>query len=315
MINHLVIYYMRFFLVNIVVFLFCSLTNAQSSDSFQENEETLIQLSKTFLKDSLVQKRLEAEQAFSSLLQTTLTVEQSFKYPFASLENISILYPKDSTFRVFTWQLYVDKEDYRYGGFIQTNTNKVFPLNDVSGEIAPYDLEYDILDPTSWYGAVYFNIHQFDTKDGRKYLLFGFDGFSFFQKRKILEVLHFDEQEQPVFGSPSFAKVEAGYDASTKNRLYLEYSAEVAAKLNFDAHLGMIIKDHLIAMRSPYRGGGMVNIPDGSYEGYALKDGVWTYIEKVFHQVSERPPAPQPILNGKNDKDLFGKSKKKKGKN
>jgi len=296
--------------------LFFSITLvAQDQSPLAAKEATLVPLATTLLSDSLKANRIKAAHAFQTNLEAALKAENSFQYPFESLEAVSILYPSDSTFRIFTWQLYIAKNDYQYGGIIQLNNekNQVFSLVDASAEIATYDLEYDVLGPTDWYGALYFNLHEFDTPKGKQYLLFGFDGFQFFNKRKIAEALYFDEAGQPVFGAPAFAKAETGYEASTKNRLYLEYSAEVAARLNYDPSLDMVIMDNLVSMRSPYKGVGNVSIPDGSYIGYQLKNGVWEYVEKVFNQVSERPPAPRRVLTeGSTQKDLFGKKARRK---
>ena len=308
---------MRILLSFVLFVFFQSVLVGQVATDLPEKEATLIQLSKQFLKDSIKENRIKAAQSFSTTLEEVIAQENSFQYPFSELETISILYPADSTFRIFTWQIYVDKNDYRYGGLIQLNNpkNQYFVLTDQSAEIQPYDMEYEVLSSEDWYGAIYFNLKGFDTPTGKQYLLFGFDGYEFFNKRKVAEVLYFDESGQPTFGAPTFAKVAEGYEASTKNRLYLEYSAEVAARLNYDSNMDMIIMDNLISMRSPYRGVGNVNIPDGSYEGYQLKDGVWVYLEKVFHTVSEEPPAPRRVFDDKNPKDLFGKKAKKRDKN
>lgn len=289
----------------------CSIIAAQEKENFPTLEANLVQLSTQFIKDSLRENRISAAANFKESLQASLQQAGSFDYPFTALERVSILYPADSTFRIFTWQIYVDKNDYRYGGIIQVNTpdNPLFLLDDQSAAIAPYDLEFDILGPSDWYGAIYFNLQAYPTKAGKKYLLFGFDGYEFFNKRKIVEAFYFDESGQPIFGAPAFAKTAEGYEASTKNRLYLEYSAEVAARLNYDPNLEMIILDNLISMRSPYKGAGNVNIPDGSYIGYQLKNGVWEHVEKVFNLVSEKPPAPRKVFNEKNtQKDIFGKA-------
>lgn len=291
---------------------------AQDASALASKETTLVQLSSSLIADDSKTNRIKAEQSFQTSLVEALKIENSFHFPFDGLEAVSILYPSDSTFRIFTWQLYVDKNDYQYGGIIQVNNekNQIFPLKDASNDIETYDLEYDVLGPSDWYGALYFNLHEFDTPKGKQYLLFGFDGFQFFNKRKIAEALYFDEEGVPVFGAPAFAKAEEGYEASTKNRLYLEYSAEVAARLNYDSNLEIVILDNLVTMRSPYKGVGNVNIPDGSYIGYQLKNGVWEYVEKVFNQVSEKPPAPRRVLTeGSSQKDLFGKKARRKKRN
>ena len=290
---------------------------AQEAINFSEKEKALVQLSNQFLKDSIKENRLIAANNFSEELTATLSSKNSFHYLFEQLKTVSILYPSDSTFRIFTWQLYVDKNDYRYGGIIQLNNqkNQLFVLNDESEDIAPYDIEYDVLGPTDWYGSIYFNLLEYNSKEGKKYLLFGFDGYQFFNKRKVVDVLFFDETEQPVFGASTFTKVSEGYEASTKNRLYLEYSAEIAARLNYDTNLDMIILDNLISMKSPYKGAGMVKVSDGSYSGYKLNNGAWEYIDKVFDLVSEVPPAPRRVFGDSNKKDIFGKPAKGKKRN
>ena len=298
----------------LLIFIFVSgFLSAQETD-FPKKEQKLLALSKTFLQDSLRANRFAAEQTFRTELEQTLRSPGSFSYPFKELKAVSVLYPQDSTFRIFTWQLYMDKNEYRYGGIIQKNQpeNKLFLLTDQSDQLATYDIEYEVLGAEDWYGSLYYNIHSFESGEGTRYLLFGFDGYEFFRKRKLVEVLYFDQNDQPVFGAPAFAKTAEGYEATTKNRLYLEYAAEVAARLNYDHQLNMIISDHLISMRSPHRGVGNVSIPDGSYEGYQLQEGTWEYVDKIFHEILEKPPAPSPVLHTRNSRDLFGKATKKK---
>ena len=62
-------------------------------------------------------------------------------------------------------------------------------------------------------------------------------------------------------------------------------------------------------MKSPYRGQGMTNVPDGSYEGYYYEEGLWKYKEKIFAFISETPPQGKSIL-GANRKSLFGGKEK-----
>jgi len=276
--------------------------------SFSEAAEKLAVLSESIIKDSLLTDREAAHKDFEALLTTTLEQPNSFDYPFEEVQAVSIQVPEDNSFRIFTWQLFVDNKTYKYGGLIQKNTPTptLYSLSDQSAELPLYDMEYATLSPEDWYGAIYYNIQEFDSLEQKKYLLFGYDGFEFFNKRKVAEVLSFDEEGVPVFGAPVFSKAVEGYAASTKNRLYLEYDASIAVRLNYDESLGVLIHDHLIQMKGQYRGQGMVNVPDGSYEGYYYKNGVWNYKEKIFDLVSETPPRSKPVL-GTIKKTLFGK--------
>ncbi|MFQ5446351.1 MAG: hypothetical protein ACE5FF_05405 [Saprospiraceae bacterium] len=272
-------------------------------------EDTLGLMSFLVVNDSLPENRFAACKKLITTLVQALKIEDSFHYPFSRLHSVSILYPPDSTFRVFTWQLYVDKENYRYFGAIQMNSPelKLFPLIDRSFEVN--DVEHEILTPEKWYGALYYNIRQFDTAEGRKYLLFGFDGFSFFNKRKLVDVLTIGD-DYATFGAPVFVKQDSTMEQPiVSNRLLMEYSAEASCRMNFDETYDLILFEHLIPMAGNY-GQGMTMVPDGSYEGYRLENGRWHWVEKVFHQTQEEAPRPEPVLDERG-KDIFGKTKKK----
>lgn len=289
-----------------------NLVNVDSTfETIATYEDTLGYLSYLIVNDSLEENRFRAVNKFIPTLVKALKVKNSFDYPFERLKSISIQYPADSTFRVFTWQLYVNENDYRYFGAIQMNDEKLklFPLIDRSFDIE--DIEHQTLQPDQWYGALYYNIREFDTKEGKKYLLFGYDGYQFFTKRKVVEVLSFNDGKA-VFGAPVFVSEDPNNAFLPKSRLALTYSAEASIKVNFDEHLDLLIHDHLIETSSSISSQGPVKLPDGSYEGYQLKDGRWTYVAKIFDHVYENEEATrqQPIFDGKKPrkqkKDIFG---------
>jgi len=280
-------------------------------EEIQILEDTLGYLSYLIVNDSLEENRFRAVNKFIPTLVKALKVKNSFDYPFERIQSISIQYPADSTFRIFTWQLYVDENDYRYYGAIQMNQEdlKLIPLIDRSFEIE--DIEHQTLDPKTWYGALYYNVKEFDTNEGKKYLLFGYDGYSFFTKRKVIEVLSF-KNGQAVFGAPVFVSKDPDHPFLPKSRLEFTYSAEASIKVNFDGHLDLIIGDHLIEEMSSISSQGPVKLPDGSYIGYKLEGGQWNYVAKVFNHVyeTEEDTRQQPIFNDekprKQRKDLFG---------
>ncbi len=272
-------------------------------------EDTLAILSYAIVNDSTPDYRFAACRKMIPMLVQALKTEHSFQYPFERLKTVSIQYPQDSSFRVFTWQLYVDKDEYRYYGAIQMNTPelRLFPLIDRSANVA--DVEQEELSPDEWYGSLYYNIKECKGAQGKYYLLFGFDGFEFFRKRKIVDVLTFKDNK-PTFGAPVFVSREKGKPEQIKKRLFLEYSAASSVRLNYDEALQLLIFDHLIPMAGQYNEG-MVMVPDGSYEGYRFEKGVWKYESMVLHEIIEEAPRPYPVLDER-EKDLFGG---KKGKN
>ncbi len=268
-------------------------------------EDTMALMGYAVINDSIQEHRFGTCKKLITTLKTALQFENSFNYPFEKVKSVSIQYPQDSTFRIFTWQLYVDKDEYRYFGAIQMNTSELslIPLIDRSFEFRG-NMDQKTYGADNWYGAVYYRVMEVDAPKGKYYLLFGFDGFEFFQRRKFVDVLTFDEQGQAQFGAPVFVSEEKGIGPSTKNRIFLEYSAEASVKLNYDNTLEKIIFDNLMMANGQY-GEGPTSIPDGTYQGYELKDGLWIHIPKVFHEIMDEPPIPQPKL-GEGKKDLFG---------
>lgn len=283
-----------------------SLLSAEDQENLKNYEDTLALLAYAIVNDSLAEHRFGACREFILKFKTALKAEYSFHYPFKRLKSASILYPPDSSFRVITWQLYVDKNEYRYYGAIQMRSKelKLYPLIDRSFELEG-DLEQMTFQHAQWYGALYYNIKEVKTSKEPYYLVFGFDGYQFFHKRKVLDVISFKDGV-PTFGAPVFVHQEPNRPAYTKNRVLIEYSAEDSAKLNYDEVYEKVMMDHLIAMPGPY-GEGLTYYPDGSYEGYELKDGLWYHIPKVFNQVQDEPLLPDPILDSRT-KNIFGKN-------
>ncbi|MBN8677003.1 MAG: hypothetical protein J0M29_02190 [Chitinophagales bacterium] len=280
--------------------------SADAVVQLQGIEDTLGVLGYAIVNDSIEAERFAACKVFITTLVRALRVENSFSYPFEQLKSVSILTPPDSTFRIFTWQLFVNDSTYRYYGAIQMNEKqlKLYPLIDRSFELSEFPA-YEALAADKWYGALYYNIRQFDTRQGKKYLLLGFDAFEFFEKRKLIDVISFDKEGKPHFGAPV---LDHGSDVPAKNRMYLQYSADAKVKLNWDEQYQMIIMDHLIPWDSPY-GRGSTYVPDGSYDAYKFEKGKWKYIDKVFDDKQKDVPMPEPVLDTRKEKDIVGKKK------
>jgi hypothetical protein len=283
--------------------------SAESIQKLHGLEDTLAILAYAVVNDSIEQERFAACKVLITTLVRALKTENSYKYPFSRLKSVSILAPPDSSFRIFTWQLFVNDSSYRYYGAIQMNQKelKMYPLIDRSFEME-VPPTYEQLANDNWYGALYYNIRQFDSKSGRKYLLMGFDAFEFFDRRKVIEVLGFDEKGSPVFGASVFVRNNPK-PGLKEQRLIFEYSAAASIRVNWDEQYKMILFDHLIPFPSPY-GRGMTQVPDGSYDGLQLEKGNWKFIDKVFNDKQDEPPFPEPILDSRKGKDISGKTKK-----
>lgn len=303
---------------------FCFLAPALHSQSGPLSEEAKLDISKaedtlsvfayTVLHDSLETNRYAACRAMIPLLVKTLKNENSFRYPFERLSSISIQYPPDSSFRIFTWQLFISKDEYKYYGAIQMNSSELqlFPLIDRSADISAIELEGRELPNDNWYGNVVYDILPVKTKDEHYYLLFGMDTYEAYRRRKLVDVLHFSSTTgKPVFGKAVFVEAptyEGGYP-KVRMRLIQEYSAASYATLKYDKDLALIMQENLITVAGSY-GEGPVNVPDGSYVGYELgKDGRWHSVKKVYNHTYDEAPRTQRAEDDDNKRDILGRRK------
>ena len=236
--------------------------------SLQKKEDSLKIYAVKLLEDSLPEGRYYADSLFTKIFVRAIKINNSFYYPFDSLESISRLYAPDSSFRIFTWQIVIGENIVHQHGAIQMKTRdgslKLYPLFDKSDVIL--NQSDTISNNKGWMGAVYYKIIQTKNNDHNFYTLLGFDENNMFSNKKIIEVLSFNNDE-PVFGGSYFSFAEDSVPRSPVNRYIIEYKDGAGAKLNFDNDLNMIIVDHLVSVSNEPKKK-WTYVPDGDYEGF-----------------------------------------------
>jgi hypothetical protein len=247
-------------------------------------------------------RQAKAEEILQAL-QDLFKMPGAYEYPFTEITSVSLQAPQDKSFRVATWQLFVDDNTYKYYGLLVMPDGKSHVLVDGTDEL-PYP-EQSVLTPKKWYGALYYRIIDFKKGNEKMYALMGYDAHSFFTRRKVMDVLYFDNGK-PKFGAPviEFPDIRTGQMKLYK-RFLIEYSAEVAVTLNWSDQFEMIVFDHLISAGG--LDGGPVNVPDGSYSGFKLKKGIWTFQDQLWENAAKLEDGQAPIPFPKKEKDgLFG---------
>lgn len=156
---------------------------------------------------------------------------------------------------------------------------KLFPLFDASMFTGkPTD---SARSRNNWIGAIYYKIIQKEHNNKKYYTLLGFDDFSVASNKKWLEVLHFDQRGEPVFGGPMISFKEDTTKKPVQSRFNIEYKKEANTVFNYNADLDMIVFDHLISETDePEKK--QTYIPDGDYEGFKWQNGQWVHVDKVF---------------------------------
>jgi hypothetical protein len=244
-------------------------------------EDTLDALGNKILDDEDVISRIRSDSMFTRSLVRALRTPNSFAYPFDSVEMLTITYPIDSSFRIFTWQYEINEQNIRQKGAIQKKTPdgslSLFPLFDASEySDEPND---SVRSATNWIGAIYYKIIQKDYNNQRFYTLLGYDENGFRSTKKWVDVLTFNTAGQPVFGGNyfSFAQQDSLWQPSWQ-RFNIEFKKEGRARLTYDDETGLILFDHLVSeSKEPEKK--FTYIPDGDYMGLKWEAGKWVFVE------------------------------------
>ena len=286
----------------------------------KSKEDSLKGLAKNLIVDSLTAGRMRNDSLFVKTLVRTLQVKNSFYYPLDSVLGISKLYAPDSAFRILSWSLSFDDYYSRQRAAIQMKTTdgslRLIPLRDYS-EFTDKPLD-SVRTKDNWIGAVYYNIIKTEHNGKPYYTLFGIDDHSVRSNKKWIEVLTFNDKNQPLFGGPLFTFEKDSVKRAPQSRFAIEYKKEASTLVNFIEEEGMILVDHLISEtdepEKPY-----TFIPDGDYEGFKWENGKWVHINKVFDfKLKDGEfPMPDPLRDDKgnnNDEKLKLQTEKNKTK-
>ncbi|MEO6001352.1 MAG: hypothetical protein ABIN89_31160 [Chitinophagaceae bacterium] len=279
----------RTFLLSVFLMMICAVLFAQNLSALDKKLINKKEDSLQIFADSMINglspaKRFRSDSVFTKMLVRALQVKNSFYYPFDSLKTVSRLYAPDSSFRIFTWQLKKDDYMFMQKGAIQMRTPtgdlKLMNLFDASMFTSkPLD---SVRTRKTWIGAIYYRIIE-KTYNGKKYYtLLGFDDFTVSSSRKWMEVLSFNDNDEPVFGGPFISFKEDSTKKAPLQRFNIEYKKDARTTFNYDPELDMIVYDHLISeTEEPEKKD--TYIPDGDFEGFKWRNGQWVHVDKVFN--------------------------------
>ena len=285
--------------------------SAEDRQALQMAEGRMAALVATVYTDSSAERRFQACRDLIRELVTALDRPHSFSYSFDALPGLSIQYAPDRSFRLFSWELMVDRDGYRHYGAIQQNSERLElePLVD-RGDTWLENPENAIVGADNWLGYVGYDIVQGGMYEDRPYyFILGYDSYEAFRRRKVLDVLRFDAAGKAVFGLPLFETyTESGLLLADRARLIMSYGAEATVALRYDPELGGVVYENLVMVPGSY-GEGPVSMPDGSYNKLVLgPDGTWREETQVFTHKYEEAPREVPLPS--EGRDLLGRVKR-----
>lgn len=269
-------------------------------------EDSLREYAQYLNTDSLPEERMISDSIFTKTLVRALQIKNSFYYPFDSVLGISKKYAPDTSFRIFTWNIVYDDYYSRQRGAIQYRTAdgslKLTPLRDVSEFTdKPQD---SVRSRKNWIGAIYYNIIKTQYKGKNYYTLFGFDNNSVMSSMKWIDVLTFNEKNEPVFGGPFFSYEKDSIPKPPQYRYNIEFKKGARVLVNYIEELEMILVDHLVSENDDFEHQ-WTFVPDGDQEGFKWENGKWMHIDKVFTFKLQDGQAPvgEPLLDYKGNRN------------
>ncbi|ATP55527.1 hypothetical protein CPT03_03135 [Pedobacter ginsengisoli] len=264
-------------------------------------QDSLIKLSEVTFNATTNSERYTQNAAFIKTLVNSLKTQGSFLFPFDSLKKITILKSPDNSFRIFSWYLPLDDGSYRFFGTIQMATKdgklKMFPLIDDTSNIKDTNL---ITGNKNWYGARYYEIIPV-IMNGRPpyYVLIGWKGNSLKTSKKVIDVLSFNKEQQPVFGKPVFEEAKS---TATKNRIVFEYNKQNTMTLTLDKNVNMIVFDHLAPISEEMTGNFEYYASDLSFDAYKLLNGRLKLVENI--ELKNEPNEMDDLFSDPKDKKI-----------
>jgi len=272
--------------------------NGPAMNKFQDS---LNRLSDDTFNATSNSERYAKNAAFIKTLVNSLKIQGSFLYPFDSLKKITILKSPDNSFKIFTWYVPLDDGSYRFFGTIQMATKdgklKMYPLIDDTDNIKDINL---ITGNKNWYGARYYEIVPV-IMNGRPpyYVLIGWKGNSSKTSKKVIDVLSFNKEQQPVFGKPVFEEAKS---TSTKNRIVFEYNKQNTMTVALDKNVNMIVFDHLAPISEEMTGNFEYYASDLSFDAYKLLNGRLKLVENI--ELKNEPNAMDDLFADPKDKKI-----------
>lgn len=252
-------------------------------------EQGLSEILKLIIKEQDFSQKNELNISFLEQFEAVLKNEKAFDYPFDSLQQVGKVLSADNRVRIFTWNIPQPAGLQKYFGFVIFRTAKgitVTPLNDSRNEFkAPHN---ELGSAEKWYGALYYDIIDFEHNGKNHYVLLGVDLHNMFSSKRVLDVLSVNEDGSLGFGLPIFR-----VDRNIISRVIFEYSSRATMVLRWDTVHRMIVCSHLTPMQPGFAGNFRYYVPDLSFNGFRYNKTYWEFLPDIdIRNPSRKPAAP-----------------------
>jgi hypothetical protein len=216
---------------------------------------------------------------FKKKMVSFLSEEGAFNYKFEHCKTIAVIDSPDELVRLITWNLEYSDFTYAYDGLVlyYDESRDRYVIHELNDALDPYqEKPTDVINASSWYGALYYKILPFERRGKTEYLLLGWDGGTPSSNFKLIDVMVVN-RNSVKFGSPVFKE-----NKTTSKRVIFEYSEQAKMSLRFDDKRNRIVFDHLSPESPSLDGLKSYYVPDMSYDAFVEEDGMWYLISDII---------------------------------
>jgi hypothetical protein len=277
---------MQKYIISFILLLIFFINNDLKAQNFDIKEKNLkILFDSLFYRDNIKYLKTDSEKkvlndSIQKLFYELLQEDGSFNYPFDSLKHIGKIVSKNKLCKIITWNSKFSDGSFKYYGFIQyknekRNSVQTYLLSDKLDSVT--NPETAVLSYFSWYGALYYDIYNYNFKGKNYYILFGWEGNNYYTNKKIIDILTFNNSGKPTFGKSVF-KIEN----KLKKRLIFEFSLKATMTCKFNETVNAIVFDHLSPENPSEKGQFQFYGPDGTFDGLRFEKGKWELVPNIF---------------------------------
>ncbi len=239
--------------------------------------EALQKIALAIQSDTSIPNRFKLDSLVTRNLIQTLKFPNSFSFKFDSLNAIQHIEAPDHSFKLFCWQLDLGDGTYRQRAAMQfptvDGTLKLLPFFDNSDFIE--EPTKGITDRKKWMGAIYYDIILTENNNQKYYTLLGFDEQNLTTSRKIIEVIHFENNE-PVFGGDYFSyPADDTYPTAPIDRFIYTYKKGSNAFIRYEPKNKHLVLSELASTENNLKLSSTL-VPSGNEVFFVWKNGKWT---------------------------------------
>lgn len=216
--------------------------------------------------------KLRIADSVNMYLREYAASENVFSHVFGSLRFLGQVTSPDSLLKIISWNLPLEFPAGKYFSYIIRKTPSGNIVHELRSDYRQDQINADeVFHAASWYGALYYDIRPVIQSGKRHWVVLGLDYGNPLVTRKIIDVIHFDEKDELLFGKKWFDT-----EGTITSRVVFEYSSRAAMSLRFMSD-SLIVFDHLVPFFPGMAGNRQYYAPDFSLDAFSYSGTVWKF--------------------------------------